>query len=60
MPKLWGCILTTMTFYAYLLLSISHMESGLHGVTVGGGSGALVGSRVGILQSGWSICFAGQ
>ena len=38
---------------AYLLLSISHMESGLHGVKVGGGSGLLVGSTGGSSQLGW-------
>lgn len=37
----------------YLLISISHMESGLHAVKVGGGSGTLVGGTAGVGQSGW-------
>lgn len=39
--------------HAYLVLSRSHMESGLHGAKVGGGSGALVGSVGGVGQLGW-------
>lgn len=37
----------------YLLFSISHMGSGLHGVKVGGGSGILVGRTDGVWHSGW-------
>lgn len=36
------------------------MESGLQGVTIGGGPGLLVGGTDGIWQSGCSMCFAGQ
>lgn len=36
------------------------MESGLHGVRVGGGSGILVGKTEGMWQLGWLMCFAGQ
>lgn len=46
-----------MNYYSgldvYLLLSISHMESGMHGVKVGGGSGILVGGTDGVWHSGW-------
>lgn len=44
----------------YLLLSRSHMESGLQGVKVGGSSGILVGSTGGIGQLGWLMSSAGQ
>lgn len=44
----------------YLLVSRSHMESGLHGVKVGVGPGLSVGGIDGIGQSGCSMCFAGQ
>lgn len=36
----------------YLLIRRSHMESGLHGVNVGGGSGMSVGSTGGFWHSG--------
>lgn len=38
-------------YNVYLLLIISHIESGLHGVVIGG-SGVLLG-RTGASQSGW-------
>lgn len=36
----------------YLLVRRSHVESGLHGAEVGGGSGVLVGGTDGIWQFG--------
>lgn len=47
-----------MNFYSglddvYLLLSISHMESGLHGVTFGIGSGLSLSGTEGTWQPGW-------
>ncbi len=46
--------------YVHLLISRSHMESGLHGVRVVGGSGILVGTAEGVGQLGSSGCFTGQ
>lgn len=43
----------------YLVLSRSHMESGLHGCS-SGGSGVLLGVTEGIWQLGLSMSFASQ